>query len=68
MLQKNSIILFTLIDDVDNISFKVGDIEKKSYNYSRSYIEAVLGQYMDKMLEDEETWNKFNELKVIVAK
>ena len=43
-------------------------IEKKSYNYSRSYIEAVLGQYMDKMLEDEETWNKFNELKVIVAK
>ena len=68
VLQKNSAILFTLIEDVDNISFKVGDIEKKSYNYSRSYIEAVLGQYMDKMLEDEETWNKFNELKVIVAK
>lgn len=68
VLQKNSAILFTLIDDVDNISFKVEDIDKKSYNYSRSYIEAVLGQYMDKMLEDEETWNKFNELKVMVAK
>ena len=68
VLQKNSAILFTLIDDLVNISFKVGDIDKKSYNYSRTYIESVLGQYMDKMLEDEETWNKFNELKVMVAK
>lgn len=58
-LEKNAVILFSLIQNCDTIEFNVDNIGKKSYKYTRKAIVQKYGGDLKGILKDETSFKNF---------
>ncbi|KOR26044.1 DUF4825 domain-containing protein [Clostridium sp. L74] len=58
LLEKNAVVLLSLITNAEIIKFNVDNIEKESYEYNRKSLEQKYGS-LEKLFKDNDSLNKF---------
>lgn len=58
LLEKNAVVLLSLVTNAEIIKFNVDNIEKESYEYNRKSLEQKYGS-LEKLFKDNDSLNKF---------
>ena len=58
-LEKNAVVLLSLIQNADVIEFNVDNIGEKSYKYDRKSLEQKYGGNLKDLFEDDTSFKKF---------
>lgn len=59
ILEKNAVILLSLIQNADIIEFNVDNVGEKSYKYNRKELEKKYGEDFKNLLKDETSFQSF---------
>ncbi len=59
LLEKNAVVLLSLIQNADVIEFNVDEIGEKSYKYDKASLEQKYGGNLKNLFEDDNSFEKF---------
>ena len=59
LLEKNAVVLLSLIQNADVIEFNVDEIGEKSYKYDKASLEQKCGGNLKNLFEDDNSFEKF---------
>ena len=58
-LEKNAVVLISLIQNADIIEFNVDNVGENSYKYNRTELEKKYGEDLKNLLKDETSFESF---------
>ena len=58
-LEKNAVVLISLIQNADIIEFNVDNVGENSYKYNRKELEKKYGEDLKNLLKDETSFESF---------